>query len=292
MLCLAGLFIRKESGFKSRQLSLMNANPKTMQLGADRDKLIYQCGLSTAQQSLLRQRHPCLSDPRAVSEYIVIGDSKAEAFYYGLVRESQPNKGGWTLIFTVLPDDKIYPIVSDVVINNPKLKVVVLAIALRNIFPINPDTGFIDADVTSSYPGKIALYSQAIQAYMRAGKRVVFVIDNPTFPDPTSCISGGLTSNPFLNKFLRRKENPRCTISYTDDMAGTQPYRQFVRELQKANPGLIVYDPTPLLCDKTHNLCTIIKDDNFLYSYSDHISDYANSMIAKDMLPMVYKLAQ
>jgi len=120
---------------------------------------------------------------------------------------------------------------------------------------------------------------------------VVFVIDNPTFPDPTSCISGGATSSPFLNRFLRRKKNPHCTIRYPDHLAGTQAYRQFVDELQRLHPRLVVYDPTPLLCDIPGNLCAMTEGEKFLYSYGDHVSDYANSKIARDMLPVIRGLA-
>jgi hypothetical protein len=176
------------------------------------------------------------------------------------------------------------------VVHNPSIKVVVLTVALRGIFTLNEDTGFIAADAVPS-PEKIATYSRAIQQLEQAGKRVVFVIDNPTFPDPTSCISGGATSNSFLNGFLRRKENPRCTIRYSDHLAGTRAYRQFVVELKRLHPDLTIYDPTPLLCDIPNNACTITQDGKFLYSYGDHISDYANSMIARDMLPAIHKLA-
>jgi hypothetical protein len=46
---------------------------------------------------------------------------------------------------------------------------------------------------------------------------------------------------------------------------------------------MVVYDPTPLLCDIPNNVCRVTEDGKFLYSYGDHISDFANSMIAKDM---------
>ena len=172
------------------------------------------------------------------------------------------------------------------VVRDPSIKVVVLAVALRNIFPLDGDTGFIAAKAGPS-PAAIATYSRAIQQLEQAGKRVVFVLDNPTFPDPTSCISGGATSSPFLNHFLRRKENPRCALRYTDHLSGTQAYRQFIGELKRLHPNLAAYDPAPLLCDISRNVCTITREGKFLYSYGDHISDYANSIIARDMLPVI-----
>lgn len=86
-----------------------------------------------------------------------------------------------------------------------------------------------------------------------------------------------------LNQVLRRKENPRCTLRYSDHLAGTRAYREFIGQLQRLHPNMAVYDPTPLLCDIPHNVCSVTQAGKFLYSYGDHISDYANSLIARDM---------
>lgn len=303
MLCLTmfllgavGLIVKKLDGFKSRQFSMLNGESGTMVLGADRGRLLHECGIAEPQKSNFQY---CLSGGQEQPRYALLGDSKGEALFYGLVRESKPDMQ-WMMIGTVAPpeledasDDRQHlknRLALQTVVANPSVKVVALTVALRGIFPLNEDTGFIAADAIPS-AGKIATYSRTIQQLEQAGKRVVFVIDNPTFPDPTSCISGGATSNSFLNRFLRRKENPRCTISYSDHLAGTQAYRQFIGKLKRLHPDLTIYDPTPLLCDIPNNVCTITQNGKFLYSYGDHISDYANSMIARDMLSVVRKLA-
>lgn len=302
MLCLtifllgaAGLVVKKLDGFRSRQFSMLNGESDTIVLGADRGKLQHECSIVETQKPIFQY---CLSSGHEQPRFALLGDSKGEALFYGLVRESKPNNQ-WMMIGSVYPPELDTADVDrqqfknqlalQTIINNPSIKVVVLTVALRAIFPLNEDSGFIAPNAAPS-PGKIAAYSMAIQQLEQAGRRVVFVIDNPTFPDPTSCISGGATSNPFLNQFLRRKESPRCTIRYADHLAGTLTYRQFVGELKRLHPDLTVYDPTPLLCDIPHNVCTITQDGKFLYSYGDHISDYANSMIARDMLPLVRKL--
>ena len=292
----AGLIVRKSDGFKSRQFSMLNGETSTIVLGSDRGQLQHECGLSETQESFFQF---CLRGGSEEPHYALLGDSKGEALFYGLVRESKQDER-WLMIGTVYPPE--FDATSDdrqqlknrlalqTIVQNPLIKVVALTVALRTIFPLNNATGFIESNV-SPPPGKIAIYSRAIQQLEDAGKRVVFVIDNPTFPDPTSCISGGATSSTFLNRFLRRKENPHCTIRYTDHVAGTHAYQQFVEELKRLHPGLTVYDPAPLLCDIPHDVCTITQEGMFLYSYSDHISDYANSMIARDMLPIIRKLA-
>jgi hypothetical protein len=109
-------------------------------------------------------------------------------------------------------------------------------------------------------------------------------VDHPGFPDPKSCISGGLTKSEFLNQFLFRKENPLCSMTYEQHVHTNERYRLWIKTLQAKHPSLIVYDPTNLVCDVANNHCGIAKDGQFLYSYGDHYSDYGNSMVAKDFL--------
>jgi peptidoglycan/LPS O-acetylase OafA/YrhL len=294
-LAVAGEVIRKMDGIKTRQLSMLNGDPATLVLGADRGKLHHECGLKEEQKSLFQY---CLNNG-ASPKYALLGDSKAEALFYGLVRESAPDTH-WTMIGSVsapLSDsdqnDRQHiknALALQTVLQNPDIKVVAWVVALRGIFPVDETTGFVTSDRIPD--NMVAAYSQAISQLENADKRVMFVIDNPTFPDPRSCISGGLTSSETLNQFLRRKENPRCTIRHTDHLAGVHPYLQFVEALKKRNPNLIVYDPTPLLCDTANNICPVTRYGKFIYSYGDHISDYANSMLARDMLPIVRKISQ
>ncbi len=293
----AGLAVKKLDGIKSRHLAMLNGDPATLVLGADRGQLKNACGIDSKQNTLFQY---CLKSGSSDSRYALLGDSKGEALFYGLVRESAPDMS-WTMIGTVYPPEGDAASADPQQIKNrlalqtvaasPSVEVVVLAVALRGIFPLDADTGFIAANAAPSQ-ARIAAYSRVIGELEQAGKRVVFVTDNPTFPDPRSCISGGATSSPFLNRFLRRKENPRCTISYTDHLDGTRAYREFIGELQRLHPGLTVYDTAPLLCDIASNKCTITRDGNFLYSYGDHVSDYASSMIARDLLPVIRNLVR
>lgn len=281
-----GLIVKKTDGIKSRQLTMLNGDPGTLILGSDRDRLHHDCGLGEAQRADFQY---CLSSGAATPQYALFGDSKAEALYYGLAREAQPGRA-WLMIGTVYP-----PVLADspndkqqnknrlalqTLIGNPAVKVVAITVALRSIASVDSETGFITGEVA---PDKLSEYSRTISRLEQAGKRVMWIIDNPTFPDPRSCISGGATNSPVLNEVLRRKENPRCTISYSDHLAGTHAYREFVNQLQRLHPVMFVYDPTPLLCDISHDICSVAHEGKFLYSYGDHISDYANSLIARDL---------
>ena len=294
---ITGFTVKSLDGLKSRQFSMMQGDTSTIVLGADRGKLRYECGIDDPQRAMFQY---CLSGGSGEApRYALLGDSKAEALFYGLVRESEPGMQ-WMMIGTVYPPEQEAVVderqhrknllAFQTIADNRAIKVVALTVALRTIFPLDSETGFIAANGAPSSE-KIAAYNRAIQQLEQAGKQVVFVLDNPTFPDPTSCVSGGATASSFLNQFLRRKENIHCSIRYADHLAGTQPYRQFIAELKRLRPGLAVYDPTPLLCDVPRNVCAVSREGKFLYSYGDHISDFSNSMIARDMLPVIRELA-
>ena len=136
------------------------------------------------------------------------------------------------------------------------------------------------------------VYSALISRLEASGKKVIFVIDNPTFPDPTSCISGGLTSSQILNTILSRQANPNCQYSYTEYLQGTKPYRDWVNRLQQVHPQLTVFDTAPILCNINENHCGTYEKNQFLYSYSDHISDYAAKKIGVILTPIVDNLVK
>ncbi len=176
----------------------------------------------------------------------------------------------------------------DAMDTNTNLKVVVLANALRGMYRLDTQTGLIAQHTTTEeIDHNVAIYSNRIQHWQATGKRVVFVIDNPTLPDPNSCISGGLTRFEFLNTVLQRQKNPLCELRFTDHLKGTAAYQEFITKLMHDNPALLVYDPLPLLCDLPKDLCTISKEGKFLYIYGDHISDHAGMLMAKDLLPLI-----
>ena len=153
MLCLsvfvvamAGEAVRKFDGIKSRTLSMLNGDPATLMLGENRDKLQHHCGLSDAQKKPFQY---CLrSAPKP--QYALLGDSKAEALFYGLVRESAAD-ARWTMIGSVSPpvagvSDKQQDknrLALQTVLANPDIHTVIWVVALRGIFPVDAETGFM-----------------------------------------------------------------------------------------------------------------------------------------------------
>lgn len=286
----AGIVIRKMDGLKFRALTKLNGDVSTLTIGKDRADLKQECGIADTDRTLFQW---CVRSRNESSKFAVFGDSKAEAIFYGLARESDHTVGG-LLVGSVSPPDstplraerqKKNSLAFQAILEQRSVEVVILANALRTLFTADKATGYVTPEVVETRSAEwLERYSNAIRQLEKSGKQVVFLIDNPTFPDPRSCIAGGMTESDFLNQFLQRKPNPKCEIRYSDHMAGTLAYREFVDRLSQAHPRMVVYDPTPLLCDINENRCRITHDGKFLYSYSDHYSDYGNSRVGRDLL--------
>jgi peptidoglycan/LPS O-acetylase OafA/YrhL len=294
---ITGHLINKNKGVPARQFGLLNADPSSLVMGADRSRLINQCGVSSAD---IKKFQTCWSDPKGEARLAVLGDSKGEAIFYGLARESQ-SKESWMMLGNMTPiiaeDSRFDPknqlrtkLALEAVIGNKKIEVVMIGVALRSLFGVQEVYTQDSMASSPHYQSSLIGLDGTITLLESAGKKVVFLIDHPGFPDPKSCISGGMTKNEFLNQFFTRKFNSRCSISYKQYQSDSQRYFDLIGDLKNRHPNLYVYDPTPLLCDIPNNQCEISKDGKFLYSYGDHLSDYANSLIARDLLPKISRL--
>ncbi len=284
-----GYTITRSNGLPWRHTDRLNADLHTIALGADRQLLRHACGLSPEQASAFEW---CLSQNKPTpAQFAVIGDSKAEALYYGLARESAADQN-WLLMGSFpafkLPQNNEGALLKKALQRleaDSHIRTVVLANSFRHIFATDNVTRLINKQYSKADIHRLAQeQNELAQHLQRAGKQVVFVIDNPTLPDPTSCVQGEMTSLPLLRSILTRTANPHCQIGYQAHLAGTWAYQQFSQELQRINPRLIVFNPLPLLCDVSGDRCTYHEGRNFLYSYGDHLSDYANSKIAKKLL--------
>ncbi len=293
IICLAGAAIYKTKGVKSRHSGMLNADPASLDMGADRGRWLNECGIPFVAKLILKS---CYSPKDQKATYAVWGDSKGEAIFYGLAREAvNQNAPRWMMIGNAIPMAGDIPrlrgrnanktdYVLDALVKNSDLKAVILAPAARSIFSLGEVYSKEDLDASPLFDEGLVGIGNAIVALEKAGKKVIFLVDHPGFPDPKSCISGGMTKSDFLNQFLYRKENPLCNISYEQHVRTNERYRLWIKTLQQRHLNLIVYDPTHLVCDIEKNYCGIAKEGQFLYSYGDHYSDYGNSMVAKDFL--------
>ena len=278
--------VNRLDGLKFRHHGMLNADPTTLIVGAERGTLQPTCTLAPEDMHLFKW---CFNDGKtSPPNHALIGDSKGEALVYSLMRKS-PADHGWLMlgpINVLRADNDAGRAAFNALESNRNLQVIVMANALRGLFPLDADTGLIanSAIDMEAIDQMVATYTRKITQWQSLGKRVVFVIDNPTLPDPNSCITGGLTPFESLNKILRRAENPYCKLKYSDHIKGTAPFQQFITKLKLANPALLVYDPLPVLCDIPADMCTIERNGKFLYSYGDHISDHAGMLIADQLL--------
>lgn len=283
ILLFVGYGINRHDGLGWRQYGLFKADPATMALGADRNRLEHTCGVDPSQSALLGY---CLQDPKPIKpQFAILGDSKAEALYYGLSREAAPHQS-WTLIGkpNFLADMPVNDVALARVLNDPSIQVVVLSNALRSMTPLDDDSGRMlsppDADKLEQWHHR---FSQVLQALIAADKYPVLVLDHPTLPDPNDCIAGELTRFPGLQQLLQRKANPYCLQTYSFHRTNTESYRAFALRLQQAFPRLLVFDLAPVLCDVDQDRCAISRQGQFLYSYGDHLSDISNSQAAREL---------
>lgn len=283
-----GHWVSQGRGMKWRYEGRLPADLSTMVIGADRDRLHTKtCDLEPQDMQAIRY---CMQDKKEVSpQFIALGDSKAEALIYGLSRESGPHQA-WMMMGepNFLSQRPANDIALARIERDPAIKVVLLGNALRGMMPVEAGTGrILQAPTAAQVQAWLQAYATVFDRLHRSGRHVVFVLDNPTLPDPNDCISGRMSDWPVLGDLLYRQPNPLCTQRYSDHLKWTAAYYEFARRLQAENPQVLVYNPVPLLCDTATDLCPMARNGQFLYSYGDHLSDVANSMIARDLLPRI-----
>ncbi len=151
-------------------------------------------------------------------------------------------------------------------IADAKVKTVLLVSALRNLRDETPRRNF----------------EEAVAELVRRGKDVVLVVDNPTVTkeheSPTSCAR--TLKVPLLNEIAKQRS---CRLQLTKHLTDTAGYRAWLDGVVAANPGVRLFDVTPLLCDAEENICPIARNGKLLYSYGDHVSDAGNELVAREI---------
>ena len=175
---------------------------------------------------------------------------------------------------------------SDALVRNRSIRVVLLVTAIRSLFR-NGDGLLRNLSASPNYDVVLDGLDRMIAKLSAAGKTVVLMIDNPALADPHECVVRR-TGVGFIDRMLKPPQSPYCSISITDSVNETKIYRKLLGQLStKWARSLVIYDPTEVLCIKKRNLCPSAIDGHTLYSYGDHISDYANGLIARELIPLV-----
>jgi peptidoglycan/LPS O-acetylase OafA/YrhL len=298
---LGGMTYRRD-GLGFRKGYSPDADVTTATLGAGHEFVNLTCGVPPTDRHLFQF---CATDKRAPSHFAVWGDSKADAMYWGLVRKSLPGMS-WTLVARAScpPMAGVHEIASDaadegdecrkansaalrMLLGNPQLTTVVLVAASRDIVgPQFANDSSAKATMSAASEG----LDNAIAILRSAGKRVVLVLDNPSLRDPRQCMDRRPLAWPVVRHLLGVSDldaAQRCAISYRSYLDSTAFYRAIIEHLRARYPNLIIYDPTSVLCDSQRNVCPMTMNGKYLYSYGDHMSDYANGLVAERFLPLV-----
>lgn len=285
-------FIR--NGLQSR--SVVKLSEESGSDGGDEKMSIQSCGITNAQDQKIFAN--CLQDSRETPKYALIGDSKADSIYKGLVRTSLPN-ARWLFIGGAGLDDVPVPVLTEnkayskyqkasaialkEVSNNKNIDKVLIVIAARSIFQVESPYLLSPDNKHKNYDDAFNGLNKALDILIKSGKKVVLLIDNPTLSDPKHCLIRK-TKFDYLNTFFKENKNPACHISIGTHLKLSEPYLKLIQNISNKDPNKIkIFDTVKYLCDFQTGFCSSHKNNRLLYSYSDHISDYAAGLIGKDL---------
>lgn len=297
---LAGFLVQRVDGLHSRKVVELNKIASEFD-GGDLGLTVPECGLLPTEAELFAN---CSTDKRGGVKFALIGDSKAASMFGGLVRTSQEN-ARWLFIggnskngspVPLFPKDlarirsdvKLTEIALQSVANNPEIKAVVVVASIRNLFELKYENNIGNSNsynynyldtlsssvlYGSTYDGLMAFVSRV----NASEKKTILVVDNPALPEPKDCIERK-TSIDALNGFLR--SNPDCELSLKKFHASIKLYKKLLSEVASAYPYTVkVFDPTDIYCDTYTGFCNSKINGRSLYSYGDHISDYAAGLV-------------
>lgn len=258
--------------------------------GGDKGYSTFGCGVADmAEQKLFPH---CIHDSRQNPKYALLGDSKAEAIYGGLFRTSNEN-GRWLFIGNTVPiisEDKIYKryqqftkVAIKAIAENNDIEKVVLVTAIRQIFHLSSTSSIEDLPDNKNLMKAFNGLKHTINILVDAGKDVVIVVDNPTLPDPKDC-TGRESYIPIFKEVFTRKVNNLCYLKLSRHLELSKQYRMLLTMVEREFPGKVrVFDTTKYMCDVEKGGCSPYKNGRALYSYTDHISDYAAGLIGVDL---------
>ena len=301
----AGYHSVLSKGIASRHVVELNPAISSGRLPAYQHHTVSRCGLDA---SVEKKFERCLSDTRGAARFALLGDSKAAALAPGIFRESTSN-GYWVFIGGTNRWGSVVPVVTDAVqyapyqeatkiafdavIANPEIEVVVLTTATRALFKLKNEHSIEDLPAHGGFNLALDGMDRAVDRLVKAGKKVVITVDNPTLKEPRKCVSraSGLD---FVNDFLGLVPNQSlCNITFDRHMELSRQYRGLLENLQVKYAGqLRIFDPLNLLCDMKSRICGSFLDGFILYGYSDHISERASVLVASKLLPFVESFAR
>lgn len=272
--------------------------------GGDGGNMASECGIKD--DSIRKLFAICAKDKRGSVRFALMGDSKAAALYTGLVRTSDDDarwlviggngaNGAPTPLLSADPDPN-RPLTNyaiEAISNNSDINTVVLVTAIRAIFSLSDvvkvgnlasyDYSYLKTLSTSNrFNDAFNELDRVVGKFVSKGKKVIIVVDNPALPNPQDCInrrSSLETINIFLSKF-----NNDCSVPIATYNNQIELYRELLIKIQLAHSDSVkIFDPTNVYCDQNTGYCEAIKNGRLMYSYTDHISDYASGLVGRSL---------
>ena len=300
---LVGFVTFEKDGIDNRKVVQMNPDVKIGDEGGANGWVQDSCGISDNQVANLFDS--CLEDSRGTPRFALIGDSKAQALIGGFIRTSTEN-GRWLFIGGNSDSGVPVPLISDApeferfqklariavdsVANNSDVDVVVLQGAARAMFGIGDETSFASLPDSPYYDIVTEGLRNSIEILTESGKKVVLYIDNPPLPNPEDCLQRETTIG-FLNRLLVNP-NPLCELTIQTFIDQTTKYYAMLKQLKQEFPGQVdIFDATEIFCGSEDRICRHVRWERFMYSYTDHPSDYAAGIIGQNLNPFLESLA-
>jgi len=230
---------------------------------------------------------------------LVIGDSKAEILFRALIREN--GEGNWGFIGGGL--NPVIPLaekllessnrksdsekIVDWLASQDRVKRVVIVSATRNLYSLTNVYSLEEMKNTQNFKVVEDNFIRWLKPLSHSNKEVYIVKDNPTLRDPTFC-HGLYSAFSKLDRFTQVAENVQgCFYPLDQFQRDSQPYRDLLTVAANTFQSVKIVDPTDFFCDKSLNRCDLFKDKKLLYSYADHVSDFAADYVAKKVLDSV-----
>lgn len=225
---------------------------------------------------------------------VVVGDSKAEILFRALVRSKSNLKwgfiGGGLQPVVPLADftsinskDNNQKSIASYLSKQSSIKVVVIVSATRNLFKLSNDYSLAEMNKSINVQ-KIQLgFANWISPLDQSKKKILILRDNPTLHDPTYC-HGIYPTFDVLKRFVQgAQEVEGCYYNLATFNSDTTKYQRLLAGLKSIYPSVEILDLTDYFCDETSGRCEMFRNGRLLYSYTDHISDFASDFIARQV---------
>lgn len=295
-----GYTVYQLEGFVFRTVNKINISINSGNDGGDGGNMVDECGIKD--ETIRKLFNVCAKDKRGVAHFALLGDSKAAALYTGLVRTSDEDArwlfiggnsahGSPVPLLSADPDPK-RPLTNyaiEAILSNNDIQTVVLVTAIRKIFVLSDGvksgniatydyTYLKNLSSSNRFNDAFIELDRVVEKFVLKGKKVVLVVDNPALPNPQDCINRK-TSFEFINQYFSKSKND-CYLPMVTYESQIKIYRELLNKVQLAHPDSVrIFDPTDIYCDNSSGLCEAIKNGRLMYSYTDHISDYASGLV-------------